>query len=164
MANCLHSDREVVKNFLFLHDHIFGFAVPALTNGNIRFSKMSNTDSDIFYLDFRENILLNDLTTVIFQIPSSIRARRDKVVKIRFFAVDSLDSISFLRSPELTFETPYLENLVAAYIPSSRQNTSFREAFSIPSTILSIRFQVISSNDPISFEGNVNAYLVLEII
>jgi hypothetical protein len=118
---------------------------------------------ETFFINFQEYALESDPTTVIFPLPSSIVAHNNKLVRIKYFTVDTITNVSFLFSPELAMKSPYLNNLTASYVPFKHNSTSFQDIYSLASNIVRLTFKVLSSNVFQPLTDQINAYLVIEI-
>jgi hypothetical protein len=120
-----------------------------------------------FFVNFLEYVMDEDPTIVMYPLPSSIVALKDKSIRIKFFTVERTDEyskISFLHSSELTLTSPYLEGVVAAYVQGDGYNESFQESYSIPSNVTKLTFQIKSDGQFQELSDEFNAYLVLEVI
>jgi hypothetical protein len=117
-----------------------------------------------FFINFQEFVDPNDQTLVIFPLPSSIVALKNKLIKIKYFAVDFITTTSFLYSPELTLQSPYLSNLTASYVPFKNNSTSFQDFYSINSNIMKLTFKILSNKVFQPIVDQINAYTVIEVI
>jgi hypothetical protein len=147
----------------------FIFAQPSFKNlitPRFIFAQMTRNSEIIntFFIDFQEFADPNDPTTVVYNLPSSVIAQKNKLVKIKFWAVESLTTPSFLFSPELTLKYPYLSNLTAGYIPFKQSATPFQDSYSISSNVTKLTFRVLSDNVFQAVVDPINAYLVFDIV
>jgi hypothetical protein len=120
-----------------------------------------------FFINFRDHVMDADPTIILYPLPSSIVALKDKSIRIKFFVVERSDESSkssFLYSSELTLTSPYLEGLVAAYVQGDGYNESFQESYSIPSNVMKLTFRIRSGGEFQVLSDEFNAYLVLEVI
>jgi hypothetical protein len=124
---------------------------------------MNNQLIETFFINFQDFVNLDDDSKVVLQLPSSIIALKNKLVKIKYFAVDTLITTSFLESLELTQKSPYLIHKIASYVPFNRCATSFQDFYSINSNITKLTFRLFSNGNYVSFTDQINAFLVLEI-
>jgi hypothetical protein len=123
----------------------------------------NNQIIETFFLDFQDLVDSFDESLVSLQLPSSVIAIKNKLVKIKYFAVDTLITTSFLESPELTQKSPYLTQKIASYVPFNRCATSFQDFYSINSNVTKLTFRLHSGGEYVSFVNPINAFLVLEI-
>jgi hypothetical protein len=119
---------------------------------------------ETFYINFQEYVSQDDPTTVIYYLPSSIVALKNKSVKIKYFTVDALNTTSFLFCPELTLKSPYLSNFIASYVPFKQNCTPFQDTYSINSNIVKLTFRLFSGGIFQQLADQINAYVVLDII
>jgi hypothetical protein len=127
-------------------------------------SLQNNEIINTFFIDFQEFVDPNDQTLVVFNLPSSVVAQKNKLVKIKFWTVESIETPSFLFSTELTLKYPYLSNLTAGYVPFKQSATPFQDSYSINSNITKFTFRVLSNNVFQTLADQINAYLVIDIV
>jgi hypothetical protein len=125
---------------------------------------MNDSVLETFFINFQEFLNPDDDSQVILSLPSSIVAAKNKFIKIKYFAVDTLITTSFLESKELTQKSQYLDHKIASYIPFNRCATSFQDVYSINSNITKLTFRLFSGGQYVSFTDQVNAFLVLEVL